>query len=131
MKTVRFDRSQDIPIIDAGLKGAHEDGRARLVFDTGSGLTQIDTALMEELGYTAKDGIGTYHIQGHAGEELPGYKVCLRTLSVFGRRIENLIVGVIDFDNFSHFGISGLLGFDVIKELHIEMNGPRGILKVF
>ena len=53
MKVVKFDRSQDIPIIEAMLQGPRQGGRARLVFDTGSGLTQIDTALMEELGYSA------------------------------------------------------------------------------
>ena len=86
---------------------------------------------MEELGYSARDGIGVYHTKGPAGDAVSGYKVKLRTLSIFGRRIEELVVGVIDFDNFSHFGISGLLGFDVIKDLHVEMDGSKGILKVF
>jgi hypothetical protein len=113
MKVVKFDRSEDLPIIDAMLKGPRDTGRARIVFDTGSGLTQMDTALMEELGYSARDAIDTYHTQGPAGDAVAGYKVTLSNLTIFGKRIEGLVVGVIDFDNFSHFGISGLLGFDV------------------
>ena len=131
MKTVKFDRSQDIPIVDAMLKGSAENARARLVFDTGSGLTQIDTALIEELGYSARDGKSTYFTFGPAGEKISGYKINLPRLSIFGKRLDNLVVGVIDFDNFSHFGISGLLGFDVIKLLHLEMDGPMGLLKVY
>ena len=131
MKVVHIDPSQDIPIIDAILKSSSETARARLVFDTGSGLTQIDIGLIEELGYSAKDSHGYYHIQGPAGESVSGYKVRLKNLSLFGKRIEELEVGAIDFDNFSHFGISGLLGYDVIKTLHIELNGPVNTLNVF
>jgi hypothetical protein len=131
MMSVQFDRSQEIPIVDAMLKGRTETSRTRLVFDTGSGLTQIDTGLMEELGYSARDGVSTYHILGPTGEKVAGYRVNLHLLSVFGKRFENLLVGVVDFDNFSHFGISGLLGFDVIKQLHLELDGANGIFRVF
>ena len=31
----------------------------------------------------------------------------------------------------SHFGIDGLLGFDLIKQMHFELNGPQGLLKIF
>ena len=86
---------------------------------------------MEELGFSAKDGINAYQTKGPAGEALSGYKVEVKALSLFGRRIDNLVVGVIDFDNFSHYGISGLLGFDVIKDLHLEVDGPNGLMTVF
>ncbi len=131
MKVVHFDPTQDIPIIDAILKSPSETARARLVFDTGSGLTQVDISLIEELGYSARDSHGHYHIQGPSGESVAGYKIRLKNLSVFGKRIEELEVGAIDFDNFSHFGISGLLGFDVIKTLHLELDGPTNTLNVF
>ena len=108
-----------------------ESARTRLVFDTGSGLTQIDTALIEELGYSARDGISTYFTHGPAGEKVSGYRLSLSRLSVFGKRFDELVIGVIDFDNFSHFGISGLLGFDIIKQFHVEMDGPNGLLKIF
>ena len=35
-----------------------------------------------------------------------------------------------DFDNFKEQGIDGLLGFDVIKELDIELKGREGLLIV-
>lgn len=50
MRVIKFDRSQDIPIIDAKIRGPLGTRRIRLVFDTGCGLTQIDTCLIENIG---------------------------------------------------------------------------------
>ena len=45
--------------------------------------------------------------------------------------MDKLPVAVYDFDNLEQHGIDGLLGFDVIKQLHLEMNGPKGELVIF
>lgn len=103
MQIINFDRTQDIPIVDAIILGPITHERVRLVFDSGCGLTQIDK----------------------------GYVVGLESFKLFGYSISNLEVGVYDFDNFAHFGIDGLLGFDLIKQMHFELNGPQGLLKIF
>ena len=128
MRIIHFDRSQEIPIVDAFIRGANETSKLRLVFDTGAGLTQIDAEIMEELGYTPRDGIDRYHIQGPAGEVVEGYRIKAKMLTVLGKKFENITIGVIDFDNFSHYGIGGLLGFDLIKEFDLELKGKEGVL---
>ena len=131
MQIFNFDRTQDIPIVDAIIFGPITHERVRLVFDSGCGLTQIDTGLIESIGYSASNAKRTMSVRGPVGDEVQGYVVGLESFKLFGYSISNLEVGVYDFDNFAHFGIDGLLGFDLIKQMHFELNGPHGLLKIF
>ena len=45
--------------------------------------------------------------------------------------ISKPLIAAYDFDNFSDSRIVGLLGYDLIKEFHFEVNGPNGELVVF
>ena len=40
-------------------------------------------------------------------------------------------VAAFDFSNWEEEGIDGLLGWDMIRLLHLEMDGPKGKLIVF
>ena len=131
MQIINFDRTQDIPIVDAIILGPITHERVRLVFDSGCGLTQIDTGLIESIGYSASNAKRTMSVRGPVGDEVQGYVVGLESFKLFGYSISNLEVGVYDFDNFAHFGIDGLLGFDLIKQMQFELNGPHGLLKIF
>ena len=131
MRVISFDRTQDIPIVDAIISAPITYERVRLVFDSGCGLTQIDTGLIESIGYSAINAKRSMSVRGPVGDEVQGYVVGLESFKLFGYSISNLEVGVYDFDNFAHFSIDGLLGFDLIKQMHFELNGPQGLLKIF
>ena len=131
MQIVSFDASQEIPIIDAVVRGPRDFHRVRLVFDTGSGLTQFDTNLVETLGYSASDGDQRLVIVGATGEEVEGYSLCVESLTLLGRKLEKVRIGVFDFSHYDRYRIHGLFGWDIIKQLHLDMDGPAGILKVF
>jgi len=131
MQVLKIDQAQEIPLIDSIASGPRGKRRLKLVFDTGCGTTQIDTALLENLGYSAFDGIERATVRGPAGDPQEGYTLKLARLAVLGRSFSSPIVAAYDFDNFSRYGIDGLLGWDLIKHLHLELDGPGGILKVF
>lgn len=131
MQIISFDRSQDIPIVDAIISGPITYERVRLVFDSGCGLTQSDTGLIESIGYSASDAKRTMSVRGPVGDQVHGDVISLESFKLFGYSISKFEVGVYDFDNFAHFGIDGLIGFDLIKQMHFELNGPEGSLKVF
>lgn len=131
MLEIEFDPLQTIPLVDALVEGPNGRRRVKLVLDTGCAVTQIDTGLMETMGYSISDSSNVISIHGPAGDEQEGYLVSARSLTIFGRSFENVAVGVYDFDNFSKYGIDGLLGWDIIRQFHIEMNGPDGLLKIF
>lgn len=60
-----------------------------------------------------------------------GYILRIDELTVLGKTFEQPVVAAYDFDNLESLGIDGLLGFDIIKQMHIELDGPKGVLKVF
>ena len=128
---VAFDRRQPIPLVDAVVRGPRSSQRVRLVFDTGAGLTILDTPLIEEIGYSARDGSIEAGILSAMGEEQAGYVVAIDSIAVLGKKWRSVHVGAFDFDHFEHFGAHGLLGFDLIKGLHLEMDGPAGRLAVY
>lgn len=116
--------------MDAVLQGPRDWARARLVFDTGAAKTQLDTGFAEDLGYSARDATDVTSVLGPAGDQQYGYLVRVQALSVLGHRFDDLAVALFDFDNFTRYQIDGLLGFDVIKLLRLEFDGPAGILTI-
>jgi len=57
MEVIQFDREADLPIIDARIHGPRRSHKVKLIFDTGAQFSIIDTRLIEEIGYSAIDGI--------------------------------------------------------------------------
>ena len=131
MKQFQFDRDQGIPFVDARIYSAMRSRRISLVFDTGSAITQVDTDFVERLGYSARDAERVSGVKAAVGDVQQGYVLRLEKLTVFRIDFVGIPVLVYDFDNFKDDGVDGLLGFDVIKQLLLEMNGPTGELKVF
>lgn len=130
MREIRFDRTQDIPIVSLKIFGPRESTRVNIVFDTGSAITQIDTDLIETIGYSAIDAVQLMSVRGAVGEAQEGYVVKMKKLRIFGIDFHNVPVLTYDFDNFAEYGVDGLLGFDVIKDLHLELIGHEGKLIV-
>ncbi len=131
MRLIHFDRSQEIPIVDALVFGPRKHERLRLVFDSGCGKTQIDTCVIESIGYSASDSIGVTVVKGPSGDTQEGYLVRVKDFQLFGMSFSNMEIGAHDFDQFAKYEIDGLLGFDVIKQLRFELDGPEGLLKIF
>ena len=104
--------------------------KVKLVFDTGAEFTMVDTAAIEHIDYSAKDGTMSASVQGATEDRQSGYMLKVSQFLLFGLRFSDLTVGAFDFEHFAKFGIRGVVGFDLIKPLHLEMDGPNGILKI-
>ena len=129
MRTVKIDQSQEVPEIEVLITGPRSQQRVNLIFDTGAACTQIDTGLIEDIGYSISDASEMMRVLGATGGAQDGYIIAINSISFLGKKVENVRVGVYDFENFP--GVDGLLGWDVIRQLHIEMNGPESLLKIF
>jgi hypothetical protein len=131
VKKFRFDPDQDIPLVSARLRGPRGSKVVRLVLDTGCGLTQINTPMVEAIGYSAADASQIVTTVGPAGPMQTGYSIGLGSLEVLGRLFADVRVAAYDMDNSLGLSVDGLLGFDLIKKFHLEMNGPSGELVIF
>lgn len=132
-KVFRFNRETNTPIIIATLIGKHgTEIDVPLIFDTGAVCTQLHTSLVDDLGYSAaSDGVAMVSAIGPAGPIQEGYALHLEKIEVLGKTFQKPFVSAYDFDNLTKSRVVGLLGFDLIKEFHLEMNGPRGELHIF
>jgi hypothetical protein len=130
-RTYRFSRTSNTPLVVAKLLGKGKPINVRLVFDTGAALTQFSTRIIESLGYSARDGIQEAVVSGPTGALQSGYTLHMEELTVLGKKFSQPLVAAFDFDHLDSANIDGLLGFDLIKEFQLELNGPKGQLVVF
>lgn len=130
-KVFKFKQTESVPTVFARIYGKNDDRRVRLVFDTGAAMSQLSTVIIESLGYSARDAVSRASAHGPSGPMDEGYALHLEELVVFGKRFQQPLVAAFDFDHLQASQIGGLLGFDIIKQLHLEMNGPKGELIIF
>ena len=122
MRQITLDEAWDVPIIKVVLGGKEaKRSRGMLVFDTGSGLTQLDTELVETLGYSARDATDIRRVKGPTGDAVEGYVFSLSNMMLLGREFKNVSILAYDFKNFP--GIDGLLGWDLIKKRRFRLSG--------
>lgn len=121
----RFNRSSEIPIVTARISGPRSSRLLRLVFDTGAGISQIDEVAAEAIGFSNEFSIGDVRVKGAAGVVQNGYKLKIPKIEVFSRGVRNATIAVFDYSGWNKYRIDGVLGFDLIKNFHIEMNGPK------
>ncbi len=126
-----FDPASPTPLVTViltGIKGAY---KLRLLLDTGAYRTQIHQGSMIPLGYTENRKVRDAFAVGVGGARERGYEVIVPRLFVLGTRFEEMKISVFNMNYLDEEGIDGLLGWDVIRQLHLEMDGPQGILKMF
>lgn len=131
MKEFMFDPTIGIPIVSGILSGPLGTRRINMILDTGAALTQVNATTLALLGYGADRRIKRAVMVGAVGERQEGALVTCDTLMAFGKRLEGFVLGSFDFIELAAEGIEGLLGWDIVKKFHLDMNGPKGILKVY
>lgn len=78
-----FVRLGELILVDAKLRGPRGEGEYQLVLDTGAAATTLLPEIVEELGYSARDGIRPKTIHSALSEE-EGYTLKVAELSVLG-----------------------------------------------
>lgn len=131
MREYHFDPNGELPVVHALLQGPKGQMRTSLVFDSGCAVTQVHHQILESIGCGQDDNSKAVTIGGVTGEGDPGYIVSLESLRVIGTRFEEVQIAGVDFSKWARSGIEGLLGWDLIRTFHFEMDGPKGLLKVF
>jgi hypothetical protein len=131
MREFRFDRTEDTPIVRAILVGPKRSIQARLVFDSGASRTQIRASTARRLGFTDAHRIGEADLIGVEGKADLGSLYLTNLIFVLGKRFERVTIAAFPMSHLEREGIDGLLGWDIIRELRLEMDGPAGILKVY
>lgn len=119
MTVTEFTRDkQGLIIIWGTLEGPLGARDVKLILDTGAAMTLILPEVLDDLGYSARDGENISRIS--TANEAPELGYRLRV-----RRFQALGVGVRDFRIHAHdlpsYGVEGLLGMDFLAQFDFEV----------
>lgn len=131
MREYKFNPDSTLPIVGTLITGPKGTKKIRLVFDTGAVMTQLHDKTMASIGLPESTKIARADVIGVGGKEQEGYAVRVIRFFVMGARLEAPTIAAYDMSYLAGEGIDGLLGYDLIKHFHLEVNGPQGILRVF
>lgn len=129
MKVTRFDPTRDLIIVDARLWGPGERGRTpvSLAIDTGSSETVISPEIVDELGYSPRDGEAITTVRAAIGKE-HGYTIRVARFSALGFSVPDFRIHV--FDLAAGYGIDGLIGLSFLRQFNYEVRSADGLIRV-
>lgn len=108
-------------IIEGRCVGPRGTVAGRLVVDTGASCTTISPELLDELGYSARDGLVRTRVQTAVGYEY-GYLVKIAKLDALGVSMRGACVQILDFAGAD---IDGLIGMNFLGQLNFEIRAPE------
>lgn len=127
MKVTRFDPDADLIIVQARLWRLASSSPVSLAIDTASSETVIAPDIVDDLGYSPRDGEQLTVVRSAVGRE-QGYTLRIDRFSALGFAVPELRVHV--FDLAAGYGIDGLIGLSFLKRFNYEIRSEEGRILV-
>lgn len=129
MKVTRFDPHQDLIIVDGYVWGRNAKQRRALslVLDTGAGETIIIPGVLDELGYSARDGEERTVLRSAVGHE-EGFMIRVARFACLGHQDTDFRIHAHDLPE--GWGIDGLIGLSFLRQLNYEIRSREGRILV-
>lgn len=127
MKVTRFDPTRDLIVVDARLWGRQSDTSLTLAIDTGSSETVISPEVVDDLGYSPRDGESITTVRAAIGKE-HGYTMRVARFSALGFSVADFRIHV--FDLAAGYGIDGLIGLSFLRQFNYEVRSAEGRILV-
>ena len=127
MIETRFDRSCGLIVVEASLQGPLGPIILSLAVDTGSTETVVTPWVVDELGYSPRDGEQITRVRSAVGEE-QGYTLRVESFAALGYRRRGFRVHV--FDLAAGYGIDGLVGLSFLDAFNYEVRSRDATLRV-
>jgi predicted aspartyl protease len=127
VRVTRFDATSDLIIVSArvGDRPGTGEGRVRLAIDTGSSETVIRPEVIDDLGYSPRDGEAITTVRAALGKE-HGYTLRITRFAALGYAASDFRVHV--FDLAEGFGIDGLIGLSFLRRFNYTIRSAEGRL---
>jgi hypothetical protein len=99
----------------------------RLVLDTGAALSTIEPGILDELGYSARQGEAITTLRSAVAEE-PGYLLRVARLRALGHEAADFRIHAHDLPG--GLGIDGLIGLNFLRQFNYEVRSSEGRIVV-
>lgn len=128
MKVTRFDRTRDLIFVNGQVWG-HRGSPAplRLVLDTGAAETIIAPDILDELGYSPREGEAITVMRSAVGRE-EGYMIRVARFACLGHHATAFRVHAHDLPE--GWGIDGLIGLSFLRQFNYEIRSVEGRILV-
>jgi predicted aspartyl protease len=127
VKTSRFDPARPLIYVVGRVWGPLGSERLSLVLDTGASMTLLAPEVLDDLGYSPRDGVARTHITSATSQE-PGYTIRVSRFTALGFRCTNFLVHA--FDLTDRGDIDGLIGLDYLRQFNYEIRSTDGQIHV-
>lgn len=128
MKVTRFDPDGDLIIVPGRIWGPRGEGpRLNLVIDTGAAETVVIPEVLDELGYSAREGDQITVMRSAVGRE-QGYMIRVARLACLGFQLSDFRLHAHDLPE--GWGIHGLVGLSFLRGFNYEIRSAEGRLLV-
>jgi predicted aspartyl protease len=105
-------------VVGARLQGLTRAREVRLALDTGAAMTLILPEVLDDLGYSARDGLRITSIRTANEVSEQGYTLRVRYFLALGFGFRDFQIHVHELPDY---GVDGLLGMDFLKEFNFEV----------
>src|SRR5262245_43061116 len=105
MRVTEFDPGRDLIVVESKVWGRGRYKELSLAVDTASRETVVTPYVIEDLGYSVRDGLAVTTVRSAVGKEF-GYTLKVARLAALGYVFRDFEVDV--FDLAAGFGIDGL-----------------------
>lgn len=123
MWTAPFDLQARTVYVLASLTGPLGVRRSLFVLDTGSQVSAVDPAIVDELGYSPRMGRQVSRLIGVGGVQV-GYELPVMQLETMGLVLAPCLLMCHDMPR--KLGVDGLIGMDLLEGRILTLDGKAG-----
>jgi predicted aspartyl protease len=128
VKVTRFDRTRELIIVGGRVWGAHgAPAPLRLAFDTAAAETIIVPEVLDELGYSARQGDAITVLRSAVGRE-EGYLIRVQRFACLGFQLSDFRVHAHDLPD--GFALDGLIGLSFLRRFDYQVRSHQGRILV-
>jgi predicted aspartyl protease len=121
VKSLSFEWSGDLMVVEAALWGTHKAREILLVIDTGASMTSVEPAILQELGYTSDDAILRTRVPTPVGVQ-HGHLLRTPRFHALGVDLSGFVVQALALADA--YGVDGLLGMNFLERFNFTIR-PR------
>jgi len=122
-----FDPDAELIVVNATIRGPRGSTVARMPIDTGSAATVIVPDVLDEIGYSARDGTARTSVTTAVGKE-HGFLLKVEEFATLGFTLSAFTVNVFELAN--RYGIEGLIGWNFLERFNYEIRSAEGRILV-
>lgn len=122
-----FDPDAELIVVNATIRGPRGSTVARMAIDTGSAATVIVPDVLDEIGYSARDGSARTSVTTAVGQE-HGFLLKVEEFEALGFTLSAFRVNVFELAN--SYGIEGLIGLNFLERFNYEIRSAEGRILV-